>query len=96
MSRYGRANASEAVSTTVLPPGATVPVGWVAVVIPRRSTRWASMCRSGPSRSLDFPGTVCGVTGDAPGAERMPRQVNWFASHFSDRTLDGNPRGQND
>jgi hypothetical protein len=31
MSRYGRANAGEAVSTTVLPPGATVPVGWVAV-----------------------------------------------------------------
>ena len=74
---------------TVLPPGTTVPIGWVAVGDPARiyppgqhEQIWEIQ------ESLDFPGTVYGVTGDTPAAERMSRQSAWFAAHRSDRVID--------
>jgi carbonic anhydrase/acetyltransferase-like protein (isoleucine patch superfamily) len=80
---------------TVLPPGATVPIGWVAVGDP------AQIYPPGQHQhiweiqeSLDFPGTVYGVTRDTPASERMSRQSAWFAAHRRDRILDeGPPRG---
>ena len=77
---------------TVLPPGTTVPIGWVAVGDPARifppgqhEQIWEIQ------ESLDFPGTVYGVTGDTPAAERMSRQSAWFAAH---RPSQGRPAGQ--
>jgi gamma-carbonic anhydrase len=74
---------------TVLPPGTTVPIGWIAVGDPARiyppdqhEQIWAVQER------LDFPGTVYGVTRDTPAAELMSRQSAWFAAHVSDRVLD--------
>lgn len=74
---------------TVLPPGATVPIGWVAVGDPagiyppdQHEQIWSVQ------ESLDFPGTVYGVAGDTPATERMSRQVNWFAAHLDDRQVD--------
>lgn len=82
---------------TVLPPGAMVPIGWVAVGDPatiyppgQHEQIWAIQ------EALDFPGTVYGVTRDTPAAERMARQANWFGSHRSDRILDDSPNEQND
>lgn len=43
--------------------------------------------------SLDFPGTVYGVTRDTPAAKRMSRQSAWFLAHLSDRVIgDDGPR----
>ena len=74
---------------TVLPPDATVPIGWVAVGDPARiyppdqhEQIWAVQ------ESLDFPGTVYGVTRGTPATERMSRQAHWFAPHQQDRLLD--------
>jgi gamma-carbonic anhydrase len=74
---------------TVLPPDATVPIGWVAVGDPARiyppgqhEQIWAVQ------ESLDFPGTVYGVTRGTPATERMSQQARWFASHQEDRLLD--------
>jgi len=74
---------------TVLAPGATVPIGWVAVGDPARiyppdqhEQIWAIQ------ESLDFPGTVYGVTRDTPAAGRMQRQVTWFAAHRDDHLID--------
>jgi gamma-carbonic anhydrase len=74
---------------TVLPPGTTVPIGWVAVGDPARiyppdqhEQIWEIQ------ESLDFPGTVYGVTRDTPAAERMSRQSAWFAAHLGDRIID--------
>jgi gamma-carbonic anhydrase len=38
--------------------------------------------------SLDFPGTVYGVTRDTPATERMQRQAAWLAAHRDDRLID--------
>jgi gamma-carbonic anhydrase len=74
---------------TVLPPGATVPIGWVAVGDPARiyppdqhEQIWAIQ------QSLDFPGTVYGVTRDTPATKRMQRQVTWLAAHRDDHLID--------
>ena len=82
---------------TVLPPGATVPIGWVAVGDPARiyppgqhEQIWEIQ------ESLDFPGTVYGVTRDTPAAERMSRQSAWFAAHRSDRVIDNDVNRRND
>jgi len=82
---------------TVLPPGTTVPIGWVAVGDPARiyppgqhEQIWEIQ------ESLDFPGTVYGVTGDTPAAERMSRQSAWFAAHRSDRVIDDDVSRRND
>lgn len=71
---------------TVLPPGTTVPIGWVAVGDPARvfppgehDQIWAVQ------ETLDFPGTVYGVSRDTPAAERMARQADWLAAHRDDR-----------
>jgi hypothetical protein len=84
------------VNTTLL-PGTTVPIGWVAVGDPaqiyppgQHEQIWAIQ------QSLDFPGTVYGVTPDTPAAERMSRQANWFASHFRDRPIDESHQGHGD
>ena len=75
--------------STVLPPGATVPIGWVAVGDPARiyppdqhEQIWAVQ------ESLDFPGTVYGITRGTSATERMSQQANWFASHIDDRLLE--------
>ncbi len=74
---------------TVLPPGTTVPIGWVAVGDP------ASLFPPGAhdriweiQRSLDFPGTVYGVSRETPATTRMSRQSAWFAAHLDDRVID--------
>jgi carbonic anhydrase/acetyltransferase-like protein (isoleucine patch superfamily) len=73
---------------TVLEDGAMVPIGWVAVGDPARilppgehDAIWAVQ------EGLDFPGTVYGLTRDAPARERMERQVAWFAAHRDDREV---------
>jgi carbonic anhydrase/acetyltransferase-like protein (isoleucine patch superfamily) len=73
---------------TVLPPGAVVPIGWVAVGDParifppgRHDQIWAIQ------QSLDFPGTVYGTAREAPATERMSRQAAWYAAHLDDRQL---------
>lgn len=73
---------------TVLAPGATVPIGWVAVGDPARilppgehEQIWAIQ------ESLDFPGTVYGTTRDASATERMSRQAAWYGAHLDDRPL---------
>jgi carbonic anhydrase/acetyltransferase-like protein (isoleucine patch superfamily) len=74
---------------TVLPPGSTVPIGWVAVGDPvtihppeRHDDIWAIQ------RTLDFPGTVYGISRDTPARDRMTRQAAWFAAHLDDRQVD--------
>jgi carbonic anhydrase/acetyltransferase-like protein (isoleucine patch superfamily) len=82
---------------TVLPPGTMVPIVWVAVGDPARiyppgqhEQIWAIQ------ESLDFPGTVYGVTRETSATERMSRQSAWFAAHLGDRILEEMPREQND
>jgi carbonic anhydrase/acetyltransferase-like protein (isoleucine patch superfamily) len=79
---------------TVLPPGVTVPIGWVAVGDPAQIYPPAQHQHIWEvQESLDFPGTVYGVTPDTTAAERMSRQSAWFAAHRGDRILDDDPRG---
>jgi carbonic anhydrase/acetyltransferase-like protein (isoleucine patch superfamily) len=73
-------------ANSVLGDEALVPIGWVAVGAPARilppgahDEIWEIQ------RDLDFPGTVYGVSRDAPARERMARQVAWFGSHREDR-----------
>jgi carbonic anhydrase/acetyltransferase-like protein (isoleucine patch superfamily) len=73
---------------SVVAPGATVPIGWVAVGDPaeimspdRHDDIWAIQ------EGLDFPGTVYGLPRDAPARERMERQVAWFGAHREDREM---------
>jgi len=82
---------------TVLPPGTMVPIGWVAVGDPAKiyppgqhEQIWSVQ------ESLDFPGTVYGVTRETPAAERMSRQSAWFAAHLGDRIIDESAHGQNE
>ena len=70
---------------SVLAPGATVPIGWIAVGDPARilppgehEQIWAVQ------EGLDFPGTVYGLPRDAPATERMTRQAAWFGAHRDD------------
>jgi carbonic anhydrase/acetyltransferase-like protein (isoleucine patch superfamily) len=74
---------------SVLPDGAIVPIGWVAVGDPaeilspdRHDEIWAIQ------RELDFPGTVYGQPrGDDLMARVMPRQAAWLGAHRDDRIL---------
>jgi len=73
---------------TALPPGALVPIGWVAVGDPARifppgqhEQIWAVQ------ESLDFPGTVYGTARGTPATERMSRQAAWYGAHLGDRPL---------
>ncbi|HUY50083.1 MAG TPA: gamma carbonic anhydrase family protein [Streptosporangiaceae bacterium] len=74
---------------TTLPPGSTVPIGWVAVGDPAEIFPPAAHERIwAVQESLDFPGTVYGVARGTPATERMSQQASWFAAHFADRPLD--------
>jgi gamma-carbonic anhydrase len=71
-----------------LAPGATVPIGWIAVGDPaqlfspdRHEELWAVQ------ETLDFPGTVYGLSRDATPRERMTRQSAWFGAHRDDLSL---------
>jgi carbonic anhydrase/acetyltransferase-like protein (isoleucine patch superfamily) len=73
---------------SVLPPGALVPIGWVAVgdpatILPpgEHERIWAIQ------EPLDFPGTVYGVDRGTPATERMTRQAAWYGAHLDDRQL---------
>lgn len=73
---------------TVLPPGALVPIGWIAVgdparILPpeRHDEIWEVQ------RGLDFPGTVYGVGRDVPMRELMRRQAEFYAAHRDDEVL---------
>ncbi|ANJ26967.1 gamma carbonic anhydrase family protein [Agromyces aureus] len=83
-----RVNAVVHVNTT-LDPAAVVPIGWVAVGTPaqlfspdRHDEIWAVQ------RTLDFPGTVYGVTRDDGPAEILRRQSAFYAAHDDDVILD--------
>jgi carbonic anhydrase/acetyltransferase-like protein (isoleucine patch superfamily) len=74
---------------TVLSPGSTVPIGWVAVGDPARIFPPDAHDRIwNIQKRLDFPGTVYGVSRDTPATERMSRQSAWFAAHLDDRAVD--------
>ena len=71
---------------TVLPPGSTVPIGWIAVgdpaqVLPpdRHDDIWAIQ------RKLNFPGTVYGIPRGTDATTMMRGQSEWFAAHLEDR-----------
>jgi gamma-carbonic anhydrase len=71
---------------TELEDDAVVPIGWVAVgdkILPPNAHDeiWAVQ------EGLDFPGTVYGLSRDAPARERMERQSAWFGAHRDDRVL---------
>ena len=73
---------------TVLLPGTVVPIGWVAVGNPaqlfppdQHEQIW------GIQESLDFPGTVYGVSRATSATDRMSRQARWFAAHRNDRIV---------
>jgi gamma-carbonic anhydrase len=70
---------------TILPPGSTVPIGWVAVgdpaqILPpdRHEDIWAVQ------RELDFPGTVYGIPRGTDATTMMRGQSDWFAAHKND------------
>jgi carbonic anhydrase/acetyltransferase-like protein (isoleucine patch superfamily) len=70
---------------TVLAPGATVPIGWVAVgdpaqILPpdRHDDIWAVQLE------LDFPGTVYGIPRGTDATTMMRGQSAWFAAHLDD------------
>ena len=71
-----------------LAPDTTVPIGWIAAGDPaqlfspdRHDELWAVQ------EPLDFPGTVYGLTRDAPAHDRMIRQSAWFGAHQDDRIV---------
>ena len=75
---------------TVLAPGSTVPIGWVAVGNPARIFPPGAHERIWDIQEhLDFPGTVYGVSRDTPATMRMSRQSAWFGAHLGDRVIDG-------
>jgi gamma-carbonic anhydrase len=71
-----------------LPPGTTVPIGWIAAGDParlfspdRHEDLWAVQ------EPLDFPGTVYGLPRESSARDRMSRQSAWFGAHQDDRVL---------
>ena len=73
---------------SVLPPGSTVPIGWIAVGDPAlirppsaHEEIWSVQER------MDFPGTVYGTARDTTATERMTRQAAWYAAHRDDRVI---------
>lgn len=83
-----RINAVVQVST-VLEPGAVVPIGWVAVgepasILPpeRHDDIWAIQ------RGLDFGGTVYGVGPGVPMRELMRQQSEFYGAHLDDQVID--------
>lgn len=79
-----RINGVVQVSTT-LEPGATVPIGWIAVGTPatilspdRHEEIWAIQ------RGLDFPGTVYGVARGTSMRDLMRQQSEYYGAHAAD------------
>jgi carbonic anhydrase/acetyltransferase-like protein (isoleucine patch superfamily) len=73
---------------SVLPAGALVPIGWVAVGDPARSFPPSEHDQIWELQEpLDFPGTVYGVARGTSAAELMTRQAAWFAAHREDRVV---------
>jgi carbonic anhydrase/acetyltransferase-like protein (isoleucine patch superfamily) len=75
---------------TVLAPGSTVPIGWVAVgdpaqILPpgRHDDIWALQ------QELDFPGTVYGVPRGTSAGELMRRRSAFYGAHQDDVMLEG-------
>jgi gamma-carbonic anhydrase len=73
---------------SVLHDDAMVPIGWVAVGEPAKilppgahDEIWEIQ------EGLDFPGTVYGLSREAPAGERMQRQADWFGAHREDRVI---------
>lgn len=73
---------------TVLPPGALVPIGWIAVgdparILPpdRHDDIWAVQ------RELDFPGTVYGAARSTSQRDLMRRQSEFYGAHRDDEVL---------
>ena len=73
---------------TVLEPGSTVPIGWIAVgdpakILPpdRHDDIWAIQ------RELDFPGTVYGIPRGTDATTMMRAQAEWFGAHRDDREV---------
>lgn len=73
---------------SVLPPGSTVPIGWIAVGDPAlirppsaHEEIWSVQER------MDFPGTVYGTARETTATERMTRQAAWYAVHRADRVI---------
>jgi carbonic anhydrase/acetyltransferase-like protein (isoleucine patch superfamily) len=71
---------------TVLAPGTTVPIGWIAVgdpaqILPpeRHDEIWAIQ------KDLDFPGTVYGIARGTDATTMMRGQAEWLAAHRRDR-----------
>lgn len=81
---------------TVLAPGTTVPIGWIAAGDPaqlfppeRHDDLWPIQ------RELDFPGTVFGIARDELTMERVTaRYAEAFGSHRDDRVLDEGESGR--
>ena len=83
---------------TMLPAGATVPIGWVAVgdpcrILPpdRHEEIWAIQ------EPLNFPRAVYGIDRPQPGESIMPEAMRRYATalnrhHRSDRLLEEEPR----
>ena len=73
---------------SVLAPGTTVPIGWVAVGDPaqifapgQHDKIWAVQ------EALDFPGTVYGIARGTSATEMMSRQAAWYGAHADDRVI---------
>jgi hypothetical protein len=74
---------------SVLAPGTTVPIGWVAVGDPAEILPPGAHDRIWEvQQAMDFPGTVYGVPRGTPPAERMRRQSEWFGAHRDDRAVE--------
>lgn len=72
-----------------VPPGAVVPIGWIAVGAPaailppeRHDEIWAIQ------RTLDFAGTVYGTGPEVSGDELMQMQSIYYGAHAADRVID--------
>ncbi len=76
---------------SVVPPDTTVPIGWVAVGVPAQlfapeehDSIWDVQ------REMDFPGTVFGVSRDAPQGETIRRYAIALRDrHSGDELLEG-------
>ena len=74
---------------TVLPPGSMVPIGWVAVGDPaqvfspdQHDPLWLLQ------RAMDFPGTVFGLSREAPMSELTMRYTRALARHLDDHVIE--------
>lgn len=81
---------------TRVPPGTTVPIGWIAVGDPAQLFPPQEHERLWPvQRELDFPGYVFGLPRAAEGESTMPELTRRYGralgQHRDDRVLPGEP-----